>query len=107
MSSIKNVNDASINTEVLNSEIPVLAYFTAPWVNECSLLTPALEELAGEYSGRIKIVHIDTDENDVSTQRYGIKAMPTIIMFQDGKAVSTLVGTRSKNQLDEIIRKFI
>lgn len=107
MSKIINVDDAAFNSKVFNSEVPVLAYFTAPWVNECSLLSPVLEELAQEYDGKLRIARIDADQNDVSTQRYNIKAMPTMIVFNNGRVEETVVGTRSKNQLSEMISRYI
>ncbi len=97
------VNDSVFVKEVLNSEMPVIVYFMAPWVNECALLTPIICELAREYSNRIKIVMINVDENDITTQRYNIKSMPAIVLFEHGKPKITLVGTRSKAQLREWI----
>lgn len=107
MSKIIIVNDDTFNSEVLNANLPVLAYFSAPWVNECSLLTPTLNDLAGENAEKVKVVKINTDDNDICTQRYGIKAMPTLIIFKDGKTVETMVGTRSKTQLQDVISKYL
>lgn len=95
------VNDAVFVKEVLNSDLPVVVYFMAPWVNECSLLTPIVEELARENSNRVKIVMMNVDENDITTQRYNIKAMPSLMLFSGGKSQINLVGTRSKAQLRE------
>ena len=95
------VNDSVFVKEVLNSDIPVVVYFVAPWVNECTLLTPIVEELSREISNRVKIVMLNVDENDVTTQRYNIKAMPALTLFVGGKPQINLVGTRSKAQLRE------
>ena len=80
-----NVNDSNFTNEVLNSNEPVLVYFNAPWVNECSLLTSVLKQIAEEMRGAVKIASINADENDIVVQRYNIKSMPAMILFRLGK----------------------
>ena len=94
-----NVNDSTFTNEVLNSVIPVMVYFNALWVNECSLLTPVIMQIAQEMRERIKVVSINADENDIIVQRYNIKSMPEIFLFRSGKIEDYIIGTRSKSQL--------
>ena len=100
------ITDASFKTEVLESDQPVLVDFWAPWCGPCHLLAPTIEELAGEYAGKVKIGKIDTDANKEVSIKYGISAIPTIILFRDGEIVKKFVGLTSKDQfqaaLDEL-----
>ena len=90
------VTQANFESEVLQSGVPVLVDFWAAWCGPCRTIAPIVEELAGEYGGRLKVVKVDVDENqDVSIQ-YGVQSIPTLILFKDGQPVERLVGAYPK-----------
>jgi thioredoxin 1 len=101
---ILQISDASFNDEVLKSSIPVVVDFWAEWCGPCRMIAPLLEEIAQEYSGRIKIVKINVDENSEVPNNFGIRGIPTLILFQGGKAVATKIGAASKAQLIGFIK---
>ena len=107
MSKIINVDDAAFNSKVLNSEVPVLAYFTAPWVNECSLLSPVLEELAQEYCGKIRVGKINIDEQPTLALLHRVVSIPTVSIYSEGKEVKRLIGLRDKPELIEAIQEVL
>jgi thioredoxin 1 len=89
--------DANFQTEVLQSDKPVVVDFSATWCGPCRQLTPIIEELAGEYSGKVKVGKVDIDESQDVASRYGIMSVPTVLFFQGGKMVDTMVGLGSKS----------
>lgn len=91
-----NVTDATFEAEVLKSDIPVVVDFWATWCAPCRAIAPILEELAGVYEGRIKVVKLDADSNADSVRAYGIAKIPTMNFFKDGKLVKSVVGARPK-----------
>ncbi len=91
-------NDQNFDSDVLESEIPVLVDFWAEWCQPCHMLTPTIEELAGEYQGKVKVGKVDTDANREVSIKYGINAIPTIILFQGGEVKKKFVGLTSKDQ---------
>ncbi|HBW23344.1 MAG: thioredoxin [Elusimicrobia bacterium GWA2_56_46] len=107
MSNEIQLTDANFNQEVVKSSIPVLVDFWAPWCGPCKMIAPVIEELAGEYAGRVKICKLNTDENPDSAAAYKISAIPTILLFKGGKLARELVGLQSKDELkrrlDELI----
>jgi len=90
-------SDDNFEAEVLKSAIPVVVDFTATWCGPCQRLAPIIEELAGEYAGRVKVGKIDIDANDRTAGVYGIMSVPTVIAFTGGKAVETMVGLNTKS----------
>ncbi len=98
-----NVNDEQFKAEILNSSEPVLVDFWAAWCGPCRMVAPVLEELAGEYDGRVKILKVNVDENQDTASRYGIMSIPTLILFKNGEPVQTIVGFRSKEDLKSVI----
>ena len=95
---IKEFNDANFESEVINSDVPVLVDFWAEWCQPCRMLAPMIEELAGEYKGKVKVGKLDTDSNRDVSMKYGISAIPTIILFHGGQAKKKFVGLTPKGQ---------
>lgn len=101
--SIVHVTDASFEAEVLNAEGPVLVDFWAEWCGPCKMIAPVLDELSGEYDGKIKICKMDVDASQETPAKFNIRGIPTLIIFKGGSAESTKVGALSKAQLVEFI----
>lgn len=101
--SIVHVTDANFETEVLNAEGPVLVDYWAEWCGPCKMIGPILEELAGEYAGKIKICKMDVDASPDTPAKFGIRGIPTLIIFKGGNNEATKVGALSKQQLCEFI----
>ena len=101
--SIVNVTESNFEEEVVNSNVPVLVDFWAEWCGPCKMIAPILDEIAKEYGEKLKICKIDVDSNPEIAPKFGIRGIPTLIMFKDGNAESTKVGAVSKSQLVEFV----
>ena len=104
---ITHVNDAGFEQEVLKSETPVLLDFWAEWCGPCKSIGPALDELATEYAGRLRIVKVNIDENQQTPRNYGVRGIPTLMVIKNGKVEATQIGAVSKGQLAQMIDRAI
>ncbi|HUH39945.1 MAG TPA: thioredoxin TrxA [Castellaniella sp.] len=100
---IKHVSDASFEADVLQSDLPVLVDYWAEWCGPCKMIAPLLEEAAAKYQGRVTIAKVNVDENPDSAAKYGIRGIPTLMLFKDGKVSTTKVGALSRTQLQAFL----
>ena len=96
---IKNVSDASFDADVIKSGQPVLVDYWAAWCGPCKMIAPLLEQVASEYADRLTVAKLNVDENPDTAAKYGIRGIPTLMLFKDGQAAATKVGALSKSQL--------
>ncbi len=101
------VTDSSFNQQVLESELPVLVDFWAPWCGPCRMVGPVVEEIASQYEGQIKVVKLNTDENPNVASQYGIRSIPTLMIFKGGQRVDMVVGAVPKTTLANTIEKHL
>jgi len=103
--SLLQVGDKNFAAEVLNSEVPVLVDFWATWCGPCRSISPIVEELATEFTGRVKITKLNVDENPAIPSQYGVRGIPTLILFKGGKILDQIVGAVPKARLKAMIEK--
>jgi thioredoxin 1 len=99
------LQDATFESEVLKSDIPVLVDFWAVWCGPCKAIAPTVEELAKQYRGKVKIGKMDVDEHQKVPQQYGIRSIPTLLLFKGGRVVDTIVGVVPRSKLEESLKK--
>jgi len=102
---VSEVTDANFQVEVIESEIPVLVDFWAPWCGPCRIIGPIVEELAPSYQERAVITKMNVDDNPEVAQKYGVTSIPTLMMFKDGKLVDRVVGAMPKGELQKFIER--
>lgn len=100
---ILHVTDDSFEQDVLKADVPVLVDYWAEWCGPCKMIAPILDEVANEYSGKLKVSKLNIDENQATPPKYGIRGIPTLMLFNGGEVVATKVGALSKSQLTAFI----
>ena len=101
--SLVHISDDSFDTDVINSETPVLVDFWAEWCGPCKAIAPILDELAGEYEGKVRIAKLDVDANPKTAQQFNVRSIPTLILFKNGDVGAQHVGATSKQQLQSFL----
>jgi len=101
------VNEANFEQEVLNSKVPTVVDFWAVWCGPCKVIAPYMEEFASQYDGRVKIAKLDVDSNHNIAAKYGVRSIPTVIFFKDGKMVDQVIGNSPKSKFQERIDKLV
>ena len=107
MSAAAQVTDATFKVEVLDSEVPVLVDFWAPWCGPCRMVAPVVDEIAVQYGDQLKVVKVNTDENPNIASQYGIRSIPTLMIFKDGQKVDMVVGAVPKTTLSNTLEKYL
>lgn len=107
MSSATPVTDSSFQQEVIESEIPVLVDFWAPWCGPCRMVGPIVDEVAEQYKDQVKVVKVNTDENPSIASEYSIRSIPTLMIFKGGQQVDTVVGAVPKTTLTNTLEKYL
>lgn len=107
MANVTEITDQSFNQEVLASDIPVLIDFWAPWCGPCRAVAPVVEEVAGEYAGRLKVVKMNVDDNPETPSRYGVRSIPNLVLFKGGQVADQVVGAVPKAHLVKAIDRVL
>lgn len=106
-SAVQELTDSNFQTEVLDSDKPVLVDFWAEWCQPCRMLTPTIDQLASEYQGKAKVGKVDTDSNREVSVKYGIQAIPTVLLFKGGQVQKKFVGLTSKDQFKSALDQLV
>jgi len=102
---VVQLTDSAFEAEVLKSSVPVLVDFWASWCAPCKAISPMVDALADEYAGKIKVCKVNVDDNPATPGQYGVRGIPTLILFKDGQILDQVVGAVPKNQLESLIKK--
>ena len=100
-----HATDGNFEPEILKSEIPTVVDFWAPWCGPCQVIAPVIEELAKEYAGKVKVAKMNVDENPATPSRYGIRGIPSVIIFKNGEVFDQIVGAVPKSKVEEMMKK--
>jgi thioredoxin 1 len=104
---IIEISDSTFDQEVLQAEVPVLVDFWAPWCGPCRAIAPVIEELSGDYAGKLKVAKCNVDDNPKTPSKYGIRAIPTLILFKNGSVSEQITGAVAKSQITAAIDKAV
>lgn len=107
MSELLQVSDSNFDDEIVKAEVPAMVDFWAPWCGPCRMVGPVVEELAQQYDGKFKVAKMNVDENTQTPTRYGIRAIPTILLFKDGELKDTIVGAAGKANIEKSMLKLM
>jgi thioredoxin len=107
MGSTTKITDQSFDTDVLKASTPVLVDFWAEWCGPCKVIAPALEEVAGSLAGRLTVAKMNIDENQQTPKKYGVRGIPTLMLFKDGQVAATKIGAMPKNKLLEWVESVL
>jgi thioredoxin 1 len=107
MAEVLEVTDSNFESEIINSDKPAMVDFWAAWCGPCRMVTPVVKELAAEYGDRIKIGKCNVDENPIAPSRYGIRSIPTLILFKDGQVVEQIIGAVPKDNIEAVLQKVL
>jgi thioredoxin 1 len=107
MGSTTKITDQSFDTDVLKASTPVLVDFWAEWCGPCKVIAPALEEVAGSLAGRLTVAKMNIDENQQTPKKYGVRGIPTLMLFKDGQVAATKIGALPKNKLLEWVESVL
>ena len=104
---VKEVTDANFEAEVLKADVPTLIDFWAVWCGPCKQIAPTVEALADAYQGRVKVAKLDVDHNQITAQQYGVRSIPTLLIFKGGRVVGQLVGAVPRSKLENELQKHL
>lgn len=107
MGQLLEIGSDNFDSEVMNSDIPVLVDFWAPWCGPCKMIAPIVEELSGEYAGKLKVAKLNVDENGMIAQNFGIRSIPTLLLIKNGDVVEQIIGAVSKPALVNKLQKHL
>jgi thioredoxin 1 len=102
---IIEISDSNFESEVVKSDVPVLVDFWAPWCGPCKAIAHIVEEISSTYEGKIKVGKMNVDENQSTTMKFGIRSIPTIIMFKGGEAVDQIIGAVPKGEIEKVVER--
>ena len=106
MSQAQSMTDTNFTKDVLQSDIPVLIDFWATWCGPCQVMGPVVDAVAGEYEGKVKVYKMNVDENPLTPAKYGVRGIPTLILFNKGEIVDRIVGAQPKASVDSLLKRF-
>jgi len=107
MSAVQEINDKNFEIEVINSDIPVLIDFWAPWCAPCRAIGPVVDELAKDYNGKLKVVKMNVDDNPLTPSRFGVRSIPNLLLFKNGQVKDQIVGAVPKQMFVQAIDKVV